>query len=60
MPVRVPQEDRVEAGARALFNDDCRRNVGLEAAPYIWPRVRPEYQRKASIVLAAADRVERA
>lgn len=60
MPVRVPQEDRVEAGARALFDDDCRRNVGLESAPFIWPRLRPEYRRKVVLVLAAADRVGRA
>lgn len=45
---------QVEAAARALFERDVRRSIGLAAADYVWPRVAPEYRLQAKAALHAA------
>jgi len=32
----------IEAAARALFERDMARSVGMESAPRVWERVAPE------------------
>lgn len=56
MPVRVVDDQRLEAAARAAFDDDCRRSIGLDSADYVWPRVRPQYLRQLGLALIAGDR----
>jgi len=44
----------IEAAARALFERDMARSVGLDSAARVWERVAPEYRAAARVALLAA------
>lgn len=59
MTVPLPSRtERIERAARALYERDARRSIGLASADYVWPRVADEYRAQAQTALGAMQPTE--
>jgi hypothetical protein len=48
----------IDRAARALWERDARRSIGLASSSAVWPVVAPEYRKQAEVALTAAAEEE--